>query len=58
MANQNLAEIAAIFEKIIMAKIETGSMREAFEQVMGEGSFDKFAGELYDLLKAKGGSHG
>ena len=47
-------EIAAILEKIIMVKIETGSMREAFERVMGEGAYEKFASELYDLLRAKG----
>jgi hypothetical protein len=58
MANQNLADIAAIFERLIMAKIETGSWRQAFDRVMGEGAYDKFAGELYDLLRAKGANHG
>jgi len=41
-----------------MAKIETGSWRQAFDRVMGEGAYDKFAGELYDLLRAKGGING
>ena len=51
--NKNLADIAKLFERIIMIKIETGSMCEAFERVMGEGAYEKFAGELYDLLRAK-----
>lgn len=44
----------AISEDIIMKFIETGSMRAAFDAVMGEGSYERLAGELYDALKKNG----
>lgn len=42
-----------ISEKFIEAVAATGSVKEAFEKMFGEGSYEKFAGELYDELRAK-----
>lgn len=46
--NQN----AAISEAILIAFAATGSVRLAFDAVMGEGAYDKLAGELYDAIRA------
>lgn len=31
-------------------------VQDAFDLVMGKGAYAKFAGELYDALRAKGGA--
>ena len=46
-------QIAAISEKILTKFAETGSMRIAFDAVMGEGAYDKLADDLYDELNNK-----
>jgi len=39
---------------LILAHMASGKThREAFDAVMGDGAWDKFAGELYDKLRAK-----
>lgn len=41
----------AISEMFLIEVAKTGSVKQAFETVFGEGSYDKLAGELYDLLR-------
>jgi hypothetical protein len=41
----------AISEKFLTAFADTGSVKLAFEKIFGEGSYEKFAGELYDALR-------
>lgn len=48
-----MTKTQAISEKFLIAFAATGSVKQAFEQTFGEGSYDKFAGELYDALRAK-----
>jgi hypothetical protein len=39
----------------IMGLVQTGMpLRQAFDQVLGEGAYAKMAGELYDALRARG----
>ena len=45
-----------IMTRIMSKFADTGSMRIAFDSVMGEGAYSKFAGELYDELRAKSGA--
>jgi len=42
-----------IMSRIATEFAATGSMPEAYDRVMGEGAYDKLAGELYDELNAK-----
>ena len=44
-----------ISEMIINEFAKTGSIKEAFDRVMGEGAYDKLAGEIYDDLNKKNG---
>ena len=44
----------AISEQFLIAVAATGSVKLAFEQTFGEGSYEKFAGELYDELRERG----
>lgn len=53
-----MTKTQAISEKFLTAFADTGSVKEAFERTFGEGSFEKFAGELYDELRAKGAARG
>lgn len=48
-----MTKTQAISEKFLIAVAATGSVKMAFEQVFGEGSYEKFAGELYDELRAR-----
>ncbi len=41
-----------ISEMILVELAATGSMRQAFDKVMGEGAYDKLAGEIYDNIRA------
>jgi len=41
-----------ISEMILIELAETGSMRQAFDKVMGEGTYDKLAGEIYEQIRA------
>lgn len=41
-----------ISEMIMIELAATGSMRQAFDKVMGEGAYDKLAGEIYDTIRA------
>ena len=41
-----------ISEMILVELAATGSMRQAFDKVMGEGAYDKLAGEIYEQLCA------
>ena len=50
----NSQQIAAISARLLEKFAETGSMREAYDSVMGAGEYDKLAGSLYDELRAKG----
>jgi len=43
--------IYEIYEKIAVEFAATGSMREAYDRVMGDGAFEKLAGEVYDGIK-------
>jgi hypothetical protein len=47
-----MTKTQAISEKFLTAFAATGSIRTAFEQTFGKGSYEKFAGELYDALRA------
>lgn len=42
--------IAEIYEKIATEYANLGSMREAYNKVMGEGAYEKLADEVYDGL--------
>lgn len=44
---------ADIMNKIATEFANTGSMREAYDRVMGEGAYDKLASDLYDEFNAK-----
>jgi len=48
----------AMISAAILVRVATGAtVREAFDAVMGSGSFERLAGELYDALRAaKGGA--
>ena len=48
-----MTKTQVISEKFLIAFAETGSVKEAFERTFGEGSYEKFAGELYDELRAR-----
>lgn len=48
----------ALKNAAISAKIAAGvnagmSLREAFDAVLGQGAYDKLAGDVYDELRAK-----
>ena len=47
------AKNAQISAMILAKKAELGSLKAAFDAVMGEGAYDKLAGEIYDALRAK-----
>jgi hypothetical protein len=47
------AKQALIGLSILDALAETGSMRLAYNKVMGEGAYEKLASDLYDEIKAK-----
>ena len=40
-----------ISEMILVELAATGSMRQAFDKVMGEGAYDKLASEIYHALR-------
>lgn len=42
-----------ISEMILTEFAKTGSMRQAYDAVMGAGAYDKLAGELYDEMNAR-----
>ena len=42
-----------ISEMILIELAATGSMRQAFDKVMGQGAYDKLAMEIYYELRAK-----
>ncbi len=42
-----------ISEMILIELAATGSMRQAFDKVMGQGAYDKLASEIYYELRAK-----
>lgn len=44
---------ATISARIMAAKIETGDIRAAIDQVLGAGTSARIIGELYDELRAK-----
>ncbi len=46
--NMMVSEVGA---KILNAFLRLGSMREAYDHVMGEGAYVKLAGEVYDELR-------
>jgi len=48
-----MTKTQAISQKFLTALANTGSVKEAFENTFGEGSYEKFAGELYDELRAR-----
>lgn len=41
-----------ISELFLIEFAKTGSVKLAFEAVFGEGSFDQFAGDMYEALRA------
>ena len=45
--------VAEVGERIMNAFARFGSMREAYDHVMGEGAYVKLAGEVYDELRKK-----
>ena len=49
----NSEKIANISEKIIEKFAATGSMRQAYDSVFGDGAYDNLAGEIYEQLKNK-----
>lgn len=49
----NLQAITNIFERIAVEAANSGSVRESFDKVMGEGAYDRLAGEVYESLNAK-----
>lgn len=45
-----------VFAAIIKTLVDAGlSVKEAFEAIFGEGSYDKFTGQVYEALRAKAG---
>lgn len=48
-----MTKTQAISQKFLAAFTDTGSVKQAFEKTFGEGSYEKFAGELYDELRAR-----
>ena len=48
-----MTKTQAISQKFLTAFADTGSVKVAFEKTFGEGSYEKFAGELYDELRAR-----
>lgn len=54
METKTQSETSAVIGARILALKATGlSTRQAFDQVLGAGAFDKLAGDLYDALNAK-----
>jgi hypothetical protein len=45
--------VPEILEAIIHQIVQTSSVSLGFDKVMGEGAYQKLAGELYDELNAK-----
>jgi hypothetical protein len=41
-----------ISEMILIELAATGSIKQAFDKVIGEGAYDKLAGEIYEQLRA------
>jgi hypothetical protein len=41
-----------ISEMILIELAATGSITQAFDKVIGEGAYDKLAGEIYEQLRA------
>jgi hypothetical protein len=48
-----MTKTQAISEIFLTHFAATGSVKQAFEKTFGEGSYEKFAGEMYDALRAK-----
>ena len=46
-------QIAAISERILIKAAELGSIRCAYDAVLGAGAFEKMAGGLYEALNVK-----
>jgi hypothetical protein len=42
-----------ISARILTLKNSGMSLRDAFDAVLGQGAYDKLAGEVYDALRAK-----
>ena len=40
-------------EMILQEMANTGSAKEAFDKVLGEGAYENMAGDLYDSLRAQ-----
>lgn len=45
---------AKISARILAAIGNGATLREAFDAVLGAGSYEKMAGEIYDALRAEG----
>jgi hypothetical protein len=50
---KQMTKTQAISEIFLTHFAATGSVKQAFEKTFGEGSYEKFAGEMYDALRAK-----
>ena len=48
---------ATISARIMAAKIETGDIRAAIDQVLGAGTSARLIGEIYDALRAQNAAH-
>ena len=53
MTNTTNEKNAAISTAILSAYIVNGDFKSAFDKVIGNGAFDKLAGEIYDELRKK-----
>lgn len=42
-----------IYERIISDFVKTGSMREAYDAVMGDGAYKRLADDVYDGINAR-----
>lgn len=51
--NTATATNATISAKILAAKASGMTTKQAIDAVLGAGTFEKLAGELYDALRAK-----
>lgn len=48
-----MTKTSAISTMILAAIADGKDVREAIDSVLGEGTFENFAGDLYDALRAK-----
>lgn len=47
-----MTKTETISQQIMIEIAATGSIKSGFDKVMGEGAFDRMAGEIYGALRA------